>query len=71
MSTTIHGATQDHSFTEVPMQDTDIPVTAHEDHLGRKHCDTIGQAFAQDWPYILGLMLLVAFVIGALGGYFR
>jgi len=71
MSTTSHGATPDHSFDEVPMLDTDIPVTAHEDHLGRKHCATVGEAFSQDWPYIVGMLLLMGFVIGALGGYFR
>ena len=71
MSTTSHTAAQHHSFDEVPTQDTDIPATAHVDHMGRKQCATVGEAFAQDWPYILGLILLMGFVIGALGGYFR
>jgi hypothetical protein len=70
MSTTANGTTPHNSFSEVPMVDTDIPVTTH-DHLGRRQCSTVGEAFSQDWPYIAGILLLMGFLIGALGGYFR
>jgi hypothetical protein len=71
MSTTSHATNHPSTFDEVPLMDTDIPVTAHHDHMGRKHVATVGEAFRQDWPYILGLVALVTFVVSAMGGYFR
>jgi hypothetical protein len=39
--------------------------------MGRRHVSTVGEAFAQDWPWVLALIVLMAFVIGSLAGYFR
>lgn len=46
-------------------------VADTHDHMGRRHAATVGEAFAQDWPYVLGVIALLAFVIFALAGYFR
>ncbi len=44
---------------------------AGKDHMGRRHAATIGEAFRQDLPWIAGLLIVVAFDIAALAGYFR
>ncbi len=41
------------------------------DHMGRRHAATMGEAFAQDWPWILALIALLVFVVGSMAGYFR
>ncbi len=56
--------------TTMPLSDTDPPVVAR-DHMGRRHAATVGEAFRHDWPWIVALMLLMAFVIAAMAGYFR
>jgi len=41
------------------------------DHMGRRHAATMGEAFRQDWPWIVALAALVFFVMGGLSGDFR
>jgi hypothetical protein len=53
-----------------PLTDTE-PALAERDHMGRRHAATVGEAFSQDWPWVLGVALLLAFIISALAGYWR
>jgi hypothetical protein len=56
------------------LTDTDLAEAAGRethDHMGRRHAATLGEAFAQDWPWIVGLIALMVFVIGSLAGHFR
>lgn len=41
------------------------------DHMGRRHAKSVLDALRMDWPWILALVLVMAFDIGALAGYFR
>jgi len=45
------------------------PAYAETDHMGRRHAATVGEAFRQDLPWILGLVGLLVFMIGALAGF--
>ena len=56
---------------DVDLHDTDLPVSGATDHLGRKVTTSKREAFRQDLPYIIGLVLLVTYIFFALGGYFR
>ncbi len=62
-----------HAAQATGLVDTDVPIASAvadtHDHMGRRHVTTVGEAFAQDWPWIIALMLLMVFMIGALGGY--
>ena len=72
MSNTIDDPRNPLANENLNLVDTDMPVrTATLDHLGRREAATVGEAFRQDWPYIIGLVLLMTFVIAALGGNFR
>ena len=53
--------------TEQVYADADAGV----DHMGRRHAKSMADAFRMDWPWVLALALLMAFVIAALAGYFR
>jgi hypothetical protein len=41
------------------------------DHMGRRKAETVGEAFSQDWPWVLALVALVTFVIAAMSGHLR
>jgi hypothetical protein len=41
------------------------------DHMGRRKAETVGEAFSQDWPWVLALIALLAFVLAALSGMVR
>ena len=41
------------------------------DHMGRRRVNTASEAFAQDWPYILGVVALIVFLVFALSGQIR
>lgn len=48
-------------------QDSD----ATHDHMGRKIVESSQEAFRQDVPWIIGMVLLTAFTLMALAGFFR
>ncbi|WP_439552202.1 hypothetical protein [Falsiroseomonas sp.] len=53
------------------MTDTDMPLADQRDHMGRPIANTAGEAFRQDWPWILALLALIAVDLAALAGYLR
>jgi hypothetical protein len=53
------------------LTDTDLPVADQRDHMGRRHAATVGEAFRQDLPWIIGAIAVAAFTFLALAGWFR
>jgi hypothetical protein len=53
--------------TEQPYADADAGI----DHMGRRHAETVGEAFRMDWPWILATIGILAFIIAAMAGHFR
>jgi hypothetical protein len=56
--------------SDMSLTDTDTPVVAR-DHMGRRHVETVREAFIQDLPWIIALVVLITFVISTMGGYIR
>jgi hypothetical protein len=54
---------------DIELNDTEIPLADHRDHMGRTERHSLGQAFMQDLPWIVALTALTAFVVAAMGGY--
>ncbi|MBU8545091.1 MULTISPECIES: hypothetical protein [Roseomonadaceae] len=48
---------------------SEMPET--HDHMGRKVVNSKSEMFQQDLPWIIATVLLTAFCIMALAGYFR
>jgi hypothetical protein len=44
---------------------------AGKDHMGRRRATSAMDALRMDWPWIVALAVLVAFIIAAMAGYFR
>lgn len=69
------GSTQDNPIPltgrDIELTDTDLAVADHRDHMGRPIASSTGEVFRQDWPWIIGLIALVIFVVMAMGGNFR
>jgi hypothetical protein len=56
------------------LTETDLPPAQardDRDHMGRRPAATVGEAFAQDWPWVVALIALMAFVVGSMAGHFR
>ena len=53
------------------LTDTDSPVADQRDHMGRRHAATVGQAFIQDLPWIIGFMGVLVFTFASLAGWYR
>jgi hypothetical protein len=56
---------------DIELTDTDMPLADQRDHMGRPVANTAGEAFRQDWPWILALLALIAVDLAALAGYLR
>ncbi|MBX9593568.1 MAG: hypothetical protein K2X46_04335 [Roseomonas sp.] len=56
---------------DIELTDTDMPLADNRDHMGRPVARTAGEAFRQDWPWILALLALIAVDLAALAGYLR
>ena len=66
-----------HPARTLELADTDetiaraVAAEDTHDHMGRRRVNTAGEAFAQDWPYILGMVGLIVFLVFALSGQIR
>jgi uncharacterized protein YbaP (TraB family) len=61
---------KDAGMTE--LTDTDMPhasaAASSKDHMGRRPANSVMHAFSMDWPWILALVLLMAFCLGQMSG---
>jgi hypothetical protein len=63
--------TEKHAASLIETEQVFADAAAGIDHMGRRHAATIGEAFRMDWPWILAAVVLTAYVIASLAGYFR
>jgi len=60
-----------HAASVIETEQVHADSAAGMDHMGRKKVSSVAEAFRQDLPWMLGLVALVVFLIGAMSGYFR
>jgi hypothetical protein len=56
---------------DVAHQTIGKPAAPARDHMGRREAESVMDAFRMDWPWIIALCVLMAYVVASLGGNFR